>query len=74
MLNLFRVDVDERNMYGALVELYRQGRIEVLGVKPVPVSLRSPQIPHGLNLSLHGEKVASNLLTDGSTPSPTVPL
>ena len=46
----------------------------MLGVKPVPLSLRSPKIPHGLNLSLPGEKVASNLLPDGSTPSPTVPL
>jgi hypothetical protein len=34
--------------YGALVQLYRQGKTEVLGEKPVPVPICPPQISHGL--------------------------
>jgi hypothetical protein len=34
---------------GASVKLNWQGKMEVLGVKPVPVSLCPPQIAHGLN-------------------------
>jgi len=63
----------KKNVYGALVESYWQGTIEVLAVKPVPVPLRSPQILHGLTLNLRGEKVTSNSLTDDSTLSSTVP-
>jgi len=35
--------------YGALVEWYWQEKSEVLGEKPVAVSLCPPQISHGLN-------------------------
>jgi hypothetical protein len=31
-----------------LVEWYWQGKTDVLGEKPIPLSLCSPQIPHGL--------------------------
>ena len=39
------VDEDE---YRAVVEWYWQGKTELLGEKPVPVSLSPPQISHGL--------------------------
>jgi hypothetical protein len=35
--------------YGALVEWYLQGEIEIFGVKPVSVPLSLAQIPHGLS-------------------------
>jgi len=36
------------NGYGEMVEWYWQGKTEVLGVKPVTVTLCPPQIAHGL--------------------------
>jgi hypothetical protein len=50
-------DEDEEDCYffcpfpsnGGQVEWYWQVKTEVLGEKPVPVSLCPPQIPHGLN-------------------------
>jgi hypothetical protein len=61
---------------GAPVEWNWQGKTEVLGEKPVPVPLRSPQIPHaptpGSNPGLQGGKPATNRLSHGTafhTPS-----
>jgi hypothetical protein len=46
------------------------GKAEVLGEKPVPVSLCPPQIPHGLtpgsNPGLRGGKSAANRLSHGT--------
>jgi len=36
------------NDYGALVEWYWQGETEVVGEKPLLVSINTPRIPHGL--------------------------
>jgi hypothetical protein len=38
----------QHRVYVAMVEWYWQGNTEVLGGKPVPVSLCTPQISHGL--------------------------
>jgi len=35
------------NKHGAPLEWYRQEKTKVLGEKPVPVPICSPQIPHG---------------------------
>jgi hypothetical protein len=39
------------NEYEALVALYRKGKPEVLGEKPVPAPLHPPQISRGLALN-----------------------
>jgi hypothetical protein len=48
------------------------GKTEVLGEKPVPVTLRPPQIPHALttarNPGLCGGRPAANRLSHGTAP------
>jgi len=48
------------NEYKALVKLNGQGKTKILGVKPVPVPLRPPQILGALEstLGVHTEKLA----------------
>jgi len=48
------------NEYKALVKLNGQGKTKILGVKPVIVPLRPPQISVGLEstLGIHTEKLA----------------
>jgi len=54
---------------GAVVEWYWQGKMEVLGEKPVPVPLGPPKMPHELawhwtwDLAVRGP-----LLTEGTDP------
>jgi hypothetical protein len=46
------------------------GKTKVFREKPVPVSLRPPHIPHGLNprsnLGLHGGRLATNHVSHGT--------
>jgi hypothetical protein len=51
---------------GAPVELNWQGKTEVLGENTVPVPICPPQIPHGLNPGLRGERPATNRLSHGT--------
>jgi hypothetical protein len=54
---------------GAPVEWNWQGKTEVLGIKPVPVTLCPSQIPHGStrsNRGLRGERPATNHLSHGT--------
>ena len=50
---------------GAPVEWIWQGETKVLGEKPVQVPL-CPQIPHGSNTGLRGERLATNRLSHGT--------
>jgi hypothetical protein len=52
---------------GAPVESNLQGKTEVLGEKPVPVPLCSPQIPHGLTEDrTRSGRTAANRLSHGT--------
>jgi hypothetical protein len=56
--------------YGAIVELYWQGKTEELGEKPSPratLSTRNPTwIDSGANPGLRGERPATNRLNHGT--------